>query len=452
MDKYDLAKGDLAVGKSFFWMVWSGAISIANSVVLWIVMARSRDVDEVGRFAIVLGIYALFVSVCSLGLVPYLVSEISRRLNIFDRSDEVRNFVSSAALFMTGSGVVSAVLMTLLGLYATESASARTAIFILSFAMVPGGLITLAEAAAVAHGRTRIIAVVTSTENIVRTVIPLILILNGYGLPAICASFLAVRCLALAAYIPQSRGLVSRKWIRSGELRGIVRIAPTFAGTVIAASIMWQGPAVLLGRFSNELETAQYGAASRFMIPASILMASYADVIQPHLVHYAQRSRAMLGQYLRRIGSIPFVLAVIAAISSPFAAGLVLSTLFGSRYVEAASTLEIFAVCLIPYTLIMLMARGLISMRAQKIDLLANMIGALVLVAAGWILVPEYGAVGAAASQLLGFVLMAVIEVAAVTYLVNRPGSSRGTERSVETDSGWKMTGIPSLQSRPSDN
>jgi O-antigen/teichoic acid export membrane protein len=318
--------------------------------------------------------------------------------------------------------------------------------------MVPGGLITLAEAAAVAHGRTRIIAVVTSTENIVRTVVPLILILNGYGLPAICASFLAVRCLALAAYIPQSRGLVSRKWIRSGELRGIVRIAPTFAGTVIAASIMWQGPAVLLGRFSNELETAQYGAASRFMIPASILMASYADVIQPHLVHYAQRSRAMLGQYLRRIGSIPFVLAVIAAIASPFAAGLVLSTLFGSRYAEAASTLEIFAVCLIPYTLIMLMARGLISMRAQKIDLLANMIGALVLVAAGWILVPEYGAVGAAASQLLGFVLMAVIEVAAVTYLVNRPGSSRGTERSVETDSGWKMTGIPSLQSRPSDN
>lgn len=445
---------NLAIGKSFFWMVCSGAISIANSIVIWIAMARSRDVDEVGRFAIVLGIYALFVSVCSLGLVPYFVSEITRRKSDQDGNRPTREFISSAALFMAGSGVISAVLMTLTGLYTTESGSARFAIFILSFAMVPSGLIILAEAVAVAHERTRIIAIVTSTENIFRTIIPLLLIVEGYGLPAICVAFLAVRCLALATYYPLSRGIVSQKWVRSNELRTLATVAPTFAGTVIASAVMWQGPAVLLGKLSNEVETAEFGTASRFMIPAAILMASYADVIQPHLTHFAQRSRRMLGSYLRRVSLFPFSVAFTAAIVAPFASTYVLSMLFGAKYAEAAPTLEIFAACLMPYTLIMLIARSLVSMQAQRIDLLANISGAAVLIIAGWFLVPLYGAVGAAVSLLAGFILMAAIEGAAVIYLVKSNGDAAAKDLAAGSGSktGWKMSVIQRLQSQPTDN
>src|SRR5687768_16775468 len=67
------------VGRNFLWMTWSAIISIANSVLVWIFMARLRDVDEVGRFTIVMGLYALFFSIVSLGLTPYLVNEMSRR-------------------------------------------------------------------------------------------------------------------------------------------------------------------------------------------------------------------------------------------------------------------------------------------------------------------------------------------------------------------------------------
>lgn len=447
--------GDLAVGKSFFWMVWSGAISIANSVVLWIAMARSRDVDEVGRFAIVLGIYALFVGICSLGLVPHFVTEISKRRASTDPRGSLRDYISSAAVFVSGSGLASAVMMTLVGFYATESADARLAVFILSFAMIPMGMITLAEAAAVAHGSTRLIAMVTTTENIVRTIVPLILILQGYGLPAICVSLVIVRFLALAAYLIPGRSMMSRYCIRSGELRMIARLAPTFAGTVVAASVMWQGPAVLLGRFSSELETAKYGTASRFMIPASILLASYADVIQPHFTRYAHDSFKRLGRYIRRIAFIPAIVAIAGMILSPFAASFVLTTLFGGHYGEAASTLEIFAACLIPYTLIMIMARGLVAMGAQRIDLYANLVGVAVFLLAGWMLVPEYGAVGAAASQLLGFVTMAFIEIAAVVWLINNAPSDNDRPpicvSAPERVSDWKLPGILHFQKRQRD-
>ena len=67
------------VAQNLLWMVWSGAISIANSMLIWIFLARLREPEELGRFTIVMGLYALFYSVCSLGLMPFLVSEISRR-------------------------------------------------------------------------------------------------------------------------------------------------------------------------------------------------------------------------------------------------------------------------------------------------------------------------------------------------------------------------------------
>src|SRR5688500_11928749 len=66
------------IGRGFFWMALSGTVSIANSVVLWIFLARMRPAEELGRFTIVMAVYALFVSVCSLGLMPYFVTEIRR--------------------------------------------------------------------------------------------------------------------------------------------------------------------------------------------------------------------------------------------------------------------------------------------------------------------------------------------------------------------------------------
>lgn len=427
-------------------MAWSGTVSIANSVVLWIMMARTREIDEVGRFAIVMGLYALFVSICSLGLVPYLVSEISRRRL---QGPSVKDFISSAAAFMVGAGLVSGMLMTLAGIFTTESASTRLAVFILSFSMLPSGLIILAEAGAVAHGRTHLIARITTTENIARTLVPLFLITQGYGLPLICASFVAVRFLALGAYVLPARDLVSRDSVRGAELLSLARIAPTFAGTIVAASIMWQGPAIFLGRFSSEIETAKYGTASRFMIPVSILLASYADIIQPRLSGYVVSSGAFLAGYIRRITIAPVLIGIAAAMAAPLASGPALRLLFGGTYSEAARTVEIFAACLIPYTLIMIMARALVSLGAQKIDLLANLVGVLTFAILGRILVPSFGAEGAAAAQLIGFILMAAIEVGAIVWLIGTATIPAPAAAGPRSAFDWKLFGIRPLHHKP---
>ena len=83
--------------QNVLWMAWSGAISIANSVAVWVFMARLREPDEIGRFTIVMSLYMLFFTICSLGLSPFIVNEISRRIGENDE-DQARSFISTTTI------------------------------------------------------------------------------------------------------------------------------------------------------------------------------------------------------------------------------------------------------------------------------------------------------------------------------------------------------------------
>lgn len=408
-----------AIGRNFLWMAWSAAISVANSVFLWIYIARMRDVEELGRFTIVMGLYSLFMSVCALGLPAYSVVEISRRRSSPDRGlGTVTSFISNASVLLLASGCISALLMCLFGIWASSSKAVISATVMLSLAILPSGLIAVAEATMVAHGRTRIIALVTTLENVLRTAVPIFLIWAGYDLAVVCLSLAAVRFAALATYgIAAGRRLLAVSFDLN-EIKRILITAPTFAGTIVLSSIIWQGAAVLLGRYSTEIETARFGAASRFLIPATILLASYADVIQPTLAQIAGKSRKMTALYLTKLLRLPLGLAVLAAVSAPFLSPLVLRLLFGDRYVDSAGALDIFALCLIPFALIMVVARGLFAMNAQRFDLLANICGAIIFLACAVALIPTYGAAGAATAQLIALITMAVIEIVCISKIL----------------------------------
>lgn len=405
-----------AVGRNLLWMVWSGSISIANSVVLWIFIARMRDVEEMGRFTIVMGLYALFYNVCSLGLIPFLVNEISCRnerqdVSALPRKEQtMTNFIGSAAVLLLISGIACAVLMTVCGFLTSESWSVRISVLILSLAIIPTGVINVGEATAIAFGRTRLIAFVSTLENMLRTVIPFALIWFGFDISVICVSFVAVRISALLPYLWAARRKLSHFRFNAADFGKILRVSPTFGGTVILAAVNWQAAIILLGLFSTETESAKYGVASRFLIPVSILMASYASVIQPVIARHAENSIENAGSYLSKMLGYPFALATAAAIAAPFLSGQILTIFFGDVYADAAATLNILAMSVIPFCVVMIVSRGLVATGSQHVDFFANALGVVACVTTGFFLIPRYGAVGAAVAQLFSFLLMALLE------------------------------------------
>lgn len=408
------ARAEELVGRSSLlrntvWLVWSGGVNIVNSVVLWVAMAHWRDPSEVGQLSTVMSVYAIFMTLCSLGLSSYLAGEIARR------NDRV-SFVASAISLIGCWSLVSAVAMAVIGYLVNQTPSARLATFVLSLAIVPTGFISVCEAVFVALGRARVIALATTTEGLLRSIIPLVLLYRGHTLPAVCLSFVIIRLMPCLAYaIVVGHRLSDLRFASWQLVMEIVKVAPTFAGVTILAALHWQLGTVLVNKFSGETAAAEFGVASRFLIPVTLLLASFVSVLQPVASRLATRSLADLGSFLSRSLSIVTALGLPLAIGGIFLGPGLLTVLFGERYAQSSASLGLLAVSVIPFGVVMIAARGLVATGRQHIDLLANLVAVLINVVCNIILIPLYGASGSAAAQLFSVTAMAAVEVGAGT-------------------------------------
>jgi len=274
--------GNSSILRNTVWMAWAGTINIANSLVIWLALARWRSSAEVGQFATVISLQTIFMTVCGLGLTPYLTSQLARRT-------ERRSLVASAASVIMFWSCLCMIAMLAAGYYFNASTIGQSAAYILSFSIIPTGLISLGEAIFTACGQVRVIALATTIENLLRTIIPLLLLYRGHSLPVVCLSFVLVRLAACAVYV-----LVA--WQKFGVLtmperrlvREIVSVAPAFAGVTLFAALHWQLGTVLASKLGGEAAAADFGVASRFLVPVMVLLCSYVSVIQPAASRLAQ--------------------------------------------------------------------------------------------------------------------------------------------------------------------
>ena len=395
------------------WLVWSGGVNVANSVLLWMVLARWREAAEVGRFTVAVSLYLTFVALCSLGLGPYLVSEITRR----KPSGAHHSLIASAAAFLFSTSVAFAGLMCATGFVVSEAREVQITTALLSLALLPTGLLVTAEATFIANGRTRVIALANTLENLFRTLVPLVLVMAGARLALIGLSFVGARVLACLVYAIAARGTWWHLFsARRSDVVTLAKAMPTFAGITIFSALHWQIAALLLGRLSSEVAAAEYGVASRFLVPVAVLLASYTSVLQPEATRLAALSRTALGEFLSRSVRLVLLFAL------PFVAGIwllareALAWLFGAKYGDAAIVLGLLGTTALPLCLAMLVARGLVATKQQWVDLVANMAGVLTCALAGWALIPRFGATGGAAAMLLSMVVLAGIEIGYATH------------------------------------
>jgi O-antigen/teichoic acid export membrane protein len=138
-------------------------------------------------------------------------------------------------------------------------------------------------------------------------------------------------------------------------------------------------------------------------------------VIQPLIARKTLKSNENAGSFLSKMACYPLILSTLAAAASPFLSRQVLIVFFGENYGDVAPTLDILALSVVPFCLVMVVARGLVATNSQHIDLLANALGVVACITLGAMLVPKYGAIGAATAQLFSFLLMALVEVGYLT-------------------------------------
>ena len=145
------------------------------------------------------------------------------------------------------------------------------------------------------------------------------------------------------------------------------------------------------------MAAAQYGVASRFLVPVAVLLASYTSIIQPEATRWALTAQAALGAFLSQALRLVLVLAL------PFVAGTwllareALVWLVWRAVWRRGERARFASGKRLPLSLVMIVVRGLVATNHQRVALLGNLTGVVSCCLLGWWFIRRFGATGAAA-------------------------------------------------------
>lgn len=396
--------------KNTGFMMWSGAMSMINSLLVWAIVARYMGPTAFGQFTLIMAIYLVFFNVCSLGLGPLIVREVAAR-----RVDQGR-FLSSMALVLSVGGLICGGIMVGVGWMVSQDALVIQSLMVLGLALFATALIVGCESWLMANERASMIAAVNTGENLLKALVPWLLVHLGFGLLAISTTLALLRVGALIVYlIDLRRRMISLASPSRRCMHEILRQTPAFLFINLLAGLHWQMGTLLLDRHHDATEVAMYGVASRLLVPWTLICVSYATSINPTMCRLASQSLTELGRFGRSSMSNLLALLLPLAAGTHLMSEQVIGLLFGSSFESAAAPVRVLIWSLIPLGMVTVLARSLMATNRQHIDAWGNALAVVVNVALNLVLIPRFGATGVAMAQLISITLLCLLEFAYVS-------------------------------------
>lgn len=177
-----------------------------GAFIILIVIGRHSD-QLLGEYALIMTFYYIMQMLPLLGLTPYVMREVARRPDFAGRY-----FTTIGAMSLVGCIAVDALCYAFL--HAIDyPAAIDSGIGVMAILIFPGILLFIAEIIFMSLQRTRPVAEVAISENVVRVILSLLALTHGGELMALLLIFLATRFGALLAYVAMMR--------RDGILKGI---------------------------------------------------------------------------------------------------------------------------------------------------------------------------------------------------------------------------------------
>lgn len=377
----------------------------AMAVVLVLALSRILGADGLGRYSLAFSILYLFNAIAPLGLNSVLTREVARTPQ--DLENILGNVLSVAGL---ASLVLTPVMLacgTLLG-YDSET---QRALWILGLAVVPCTAGVLFDAVFVAKERMDCIAWSSGVEYVFKVGFGVGVLLLGFGLETVLAMALIGRTLGCLVALRMFRriGVQVRLAWHSPMLRKLMRLAPTFLMIGLFATLYWRIDVLMLSKLASVTEVGQYSAAWRLLELAMVIPQSLCLALYPHLAAaHAEGAR------VRQIGKLAVryltAFALPAALCIAVVSGPILAWLYGEEFRSAASVLSILMLTLVPYGWARFQAYALVSANHQRVDLWLNIVMSLLNAGLNLVLIPSFGALGAACSTFVAICAYVLVQ------------------------------------------
>jgi O-antigen/teichoic acid export membrane protein len=366
------------------WLTAAYVVNLLLSLAAVPLVIRHLGPVDYGRFATVTAIIFIVAGFTEAGLTSLGVREYSSG----PRQEGPRLLRNLIGLRLTTTAVGVAVTMAIF------AAAGSPAVVVLGLAVAGAGLMVrlIADNCGIPLSvRLRLgwVAVIGIAYQFTLCAGYVILVLVGAGvvplLAVVIASALLVR--GEVSLVPAFDLLVWRRLLRE---------TLPFAAAAAVGIVYFREALVLMSFLSNERDTGYYAAAFKIVEVLTTVPWILAASGLPILARAARDDSARLSYAVQRLFEVGMILGVWMSASTIVGARLGIDVVAGAKYHAAIGVLEIQALAIVTSFVAAILGYALLSLRQYGQLLRANALAVLIVTVLSFVLIPAYGARGAA--------------------------------------------------------
>jgi O-antigen/teichoic acid export membrane protein len=375
------------------WLIADKVVRLGLGLVVWMWLARQVGPSAFGQWNFAIAFAALFAVVAGLGLDGVLQREL-----VADDADAPALLGTAAVLRLVAGGVSALVCVAAAWGVRSEQpmvvalVGLNALVFVLQSSQVVDYLFQ-------ARMQNRFSVVAVNAAFVAATAIRIVLLwreapLLWFGATLVIEATLAAMLLLRAARrvdLAPSRWHFDRRVAR----RLLAQSWPLlFSG--MAVIVYMRVDQIMLASMVGDAAVGQFSAALRlsevwYFVPAAILSAAF-----PALLARRQDGAAAYERYLQALYDAMAWLGLAVAVAVSFAAPWVVEHLYGPAYAEAARVWQVQTWAGITVAMSYVHGKWLLAEGLQRIGLLYTLAGCVVNLSLNLVLIPRFGAVGAA--------------------------------------------------------
>lgn len=388
---------------------------MGGSILLVFYLSRMLQAEGLGSYSTALALFGLGELVCELGLSNFIPRELAKDLS------QTNRYLIHTSILVLVSALATVIALAGWAPHLGYSTETVISIYLISLALIPTALRVVLGTIFICHQRAEFETFTTLFWTIIRILVSLYLLHQGYGIISLIATFTGTSWLSFfnsiffyARYIDKPHWEFDFSFLRS-----TIRNLKTFVILAIGGSIFTQAETIILSLVRNETEVGFYSAAYKLITVWYIIPQSYMGVVFPILTQAYQQS--LYKSQAIQEKSIKYLLAIALplAVGGFAAADPIINLFYGPGFEESVVVFRVMAWHTVLAFVNNVFWRILLARDEQHLALQVQVISGVLRVGLSFVLAPWLGALGAAWALMIGYTVYTLLHV----YYIQRGGA-----------------------------
>ncbi len=392
-------EGFLKYFKNTSWMLFGQVISMFLSLFVYIILARHLGPRDYGLMSYIMNFCLLFSFIASLGLDSIINRDLVRNPGSY------REYLGTGFVLKIFGAIIALAVIYLSSFILSVDLSSKRLIllFSLSFFFQPLNIISLFFQSRVEVKNNTKAQII---YNIFSVSLKALFIFLGLSVSWFVLSY-AIDAVILGfsyIYIYKKRGYKILEWRFDNALaKYLLFNSWPFMFSALAVSIYMKIDQIMIGSMIDDSSVGIYAAAAKlsetwYFIP-SLICAS----VFPAIINASCGNQARFVYRLKRLYSLMFWLSLSLALFLTVFSNIIITIVYGSDYLQAASILRVHVWSGIGVFLGVAVTQYLISENYNKILFFMTFVGAIINILLNLLLIPRMGIMGAAVATLVSY-------------------------------------------------